>query len=814
MEALSKRAKEADVESRFVIPLLTSPEYLNIPHSSVRNKTYLYPRRIEKAAGKTSGYYPDFSIWDGSLPLAVIEAKAPSVSAEAGYAEACSYALHLNQQYRSDLDPCSYVLATNGIRVIAGFWNSPPEIDVGVGDLLPGSAVFHLLNSRLGQAVLKQRAKVLREKIDKEQIYTAARGALGDSLTHSKIPPNQFASALIPTLERYFASQSEGDDPEIYDKGYVPTSEQLSYDTILESLLRDKAHAHKNPLSKNIETTRTSTREFTASISAHVGSSRNTAQLLLVIGHVGAGKSLFIRRYREILVPDALKADLFWSFVNFNNFTERRDAPEIWLAKQFIESFDQEQPDIDLYSADLVERLFATELKRQRSVYERIAKVDPIGAEKEKASDLKGWLADPQQLALGITRHFGGEQRKVCITVFDNVDKLDKDQQLAVFELALAFTSEHRTLSVLQLRDETFERYKDQKPLDTFKTGVTFHITPPRFASVVRRRLELAIEQLRTTAPVRWEYDLPNSRVVISRDQALRFLQAVFDYVFGKDLNASRVLQGLAGRDVRRALDIFFKVLISGHLTNERITSVGVGGESFPIDDNLMLRTLMREDYRFFHNGSGYIRNIYFFDRAWTGADNLLIPEILYFLAANLKTRGNIGLEGFFTRDAIFDHLQMTGYTRQTLDDALQWLLKQGLIEADNMSTTAVKPGTAIRISSAGFIHIRVLSERLEYVSGCLYEAPYLTADMAATAKSMLEDSLRTGGLSMTRKAQGVQEFRKYLRQLKQRRAEVAPNLTGLTTSVDYLLDHVERAISEAIRPAKAPPNAPDPLDL
>src|SRR5665213_4460452 len=87
MEALPKRAKEADVEARIVTPLLTSPEFLGIPHPNVRNKAYLYPKRIDKAAGKTSGYYPDFSVWDESLPLVVVEAKAPAVAAEVGHLE-------------------------------------------------------------------------------------------------------------------------------------------------------------------------------------------------------------------------------------------------------------------------------------------------------------------------------------------------------------------------------------------------------------------------------------------------------------------------------------------------------------------------------------------------------------------------------------------------------------------------------------------------------------------------------------------------------------------------------------------------------
>jgi hypothetical protein len=51
------------------------------------------------------------------------------------------------------------------------------------------------------------------------------------------------------------------------------------------------------------------------------------------------------------------------------------------------------------------------------------------------------------------------------------------------------------------MRDETYERFKDSPPLDTFGSGVVFHITPPRFLDVVKRRLELSLEYLSRNTP-------------------------------------------------------------------------------------------------------------------------------------------------------------------------------------------------------------------------------------------------------------------------------------------------------------------------
>src|SRR5690349_5710664 len=105
---------EADVELKVVAPLLSGSNYLDIPLRFVRGKTYLRPGAIDKLAGRKSGYFPDFSIWIGALPVMVIEAKSPNVDAHVGYREAALYAHQLNKCYRSDLNPCRYVVSCNG----------------------------------------------------------------------------------------------------------------------------------------------------------------------------------------------------------------------------------------------------------------------------------------------------------------------------------------------------------------------------------------------------------------------------------------------------------------------------------------------------------------------------------------------------------------------------------------------------------------------------------------------------------------------------------------------------------------------------
>ena len=69
----------------------------------------------------------------------------------------------------------------------------------------------------------------------------------------------------------------------------------------------------------------------------------------------------------------------------------------------------------------------------------------------------------------------------MVVAVMDNVDQLSLENQLAAFSLSLWFMDQSKAFVILQMRDETYERFKDKPPLDTYRSGVVFHISPPRF---------------------------------------------------------------------------------------------------------------------------------------------------------------------------------------------------------------------------------------------------------------------------------------------------------------------------------------------
>src|ERR1035437_3766710 len=144
---------ESDVEQKVVMPLLAGQAYLAIPANWIFTKGYMAPTALDKAAGRAKGYYPDYSIWSHGFPIMVVEVKAPEVSTEGGYREASLYARHLNQNYATEINPCRFLVSTNGRSVLFGYWDSAPVLSVDVSDLRPGSAALESLQEKCARSL-------------------------------------------------------------------------------------------------------------------------------------------------------------------------------------------------------------------------------------------------------------------------------------------------------------------------------------------------------------------------------------------------------------------------------------------------------------------------------------------------------------------------------------------------------------------------------------------------------------------------------------------------------------------------------------
>jgi hypothetical protein len=212
---------ESDVEVKIIVPLLQGAAYLDIPEGAVKSKKYLSPTPFNRKAGQTSGNYPDFSVWFRSFPCLIVEAKSPDVAVEVAYHEAAMYAAYLNQNYPTGINPARFLLAVNGTKFAAGYWDSKPVLQGPVSDLRPQAKLLTDLQEMCGRNVLDHHAlKCLAASAAKRALmpYNLAGGP---ALLRATIDLNRFAAPLAPLMERYFSSSQQSSIKEIVERAYV-----------------------------------------------------------------------------------------------------------------------------------------------------------------------------------------------------------------------------------------------------------------------------------------------------------------------------------------------------------------------------------------------------------------------------------------------------------------------------------------------------------------------------------------------------------------------------------------------------------------
>ncbi len=241
---------------------------------------------------------------------------------------------------------------------------------------------------------------------------------------------------------------------------------------------------------------------------------------------------------------------------------------------------------------------------------------------------------------------------------------------------------------------------------------------------------------------------------------------------------------------------MFASIITSGHLSTSRITSSVRGGREFPITEVIVLKILMRTEYRLFSDVSGFVTNIFHFDTKWDNPDNFLLCECLFFLAMNRTVVGQLGIEGYFTCRHVCDAVQLLGYAPDDTLLALNYLLGRQLISADHMRFSEVGFDDAIRILASGFMHIRILPERLEYCFGVLPVTPIVESDAASKIANYVNREITRDDVAEHDQMLSVEIFYNYLlRQLQVRRGHT-PFVESKMTGARYVLDRMLDCIS------------------
>jgi Type I restriction enzyme R protein N terminus (HSDR_N) len=553
---------ESDVEQKLIFPFLVAdqPFGLGISPSEILTKKDI--RRLSIGKGKQrKSYFPDYLILIGGLPLVVIEAKDPNADLDEGFREARLYAAEVNAIFQPGLNPLTTVVAINGNRLLAGVWDhSKPQISMNYPEFTVSSEKMAALHAMVDRDALQKEFAALSGSIKPKRLWKPRRMNGGPASQDEEIPHNTFGVTISAEFAHIFNPTTIEDRVRIARTAYIPSKRRERYVDPIDKVIR-ASRPPSETSSLLIEDT-ASPREILQKLEAP---KQLEHQVLLIVGGVGVGKTTFIDHLQYVALPKDLMDTTVWVRINLNFAPASSNEIYAWLRKEIVAGCRSAYPDLDFDTLKTMKAVFSVEVRRFEKGIGVLYKDDPNLYKQKLAETLQQLSDDLHQKAVAHTRYCSTERGRLLILVVDNCDKRTLDQQLLMFEAAQWIQKEFRALVILPLREETYDNHRDKPPLDTALKDLVFRIEPPLFHQVLVSRVQMALNEINKSGAKTFRYELPNGfHVEYPQSDKAYYLTSIVHAIFEHDRQIRRIILGLSGRNIRRALEMFLEFCTSG----------------------------------------------------------------------------------------------------------------------------------------------------------------------------------------------------------------------------------------------------------
>ena len=176
--------------------------------------------------------------------------------------------------------------------------------------------------------------------------------------------------------------------------------------------------------------------------------------MILLIGSVGAGKSIFIDKYFHSFRSDEVRRRSVWVFVDFNTAPADLANLDAWITKAALTDLPQRNTIPDFTRYENLVKYFGLEIRELRDgMYKKTADREPEKFDEIIEGCLAKWTEDKEKFLKAVINHYGAARGVSVVVVFDNADRRDADQQLKIFQAVQYFRATNKCFCILDLRD-------------------------------------------------------------------------------------------------------------------------------------------------------------------------------------------------------------------------------------------------------------------------------------------------------------------------------------------------------------------------
>lgn len=520
---------------------------------------------------------------------------------------------------------------------------------------------------------------------------------------HSRSELAKDASLLF---KQFFSRLTDSEDKEMLRECFAETAESRSADYDLQKIVE-----------KLINTTVTIEASEGLQLQREIERVIKSAssQSVIIVGNKGSGKSTFIDRFFEIVLPTELRKQCIVARVDLQKHFGNHDKLIEWAINQLASDLEREVCAHNPPSFDDLQGIFHGEyLSWCNGPYKHLYDSNKIAFKIEfgKHMEAERTLNKENYIRLLLKRAFHGQRRLPCL-IFDNADQFDATTQDAIYQLAHALGEEAPSLTIVPITDRTVWRLSKAGALQSYPAK-TFFLPPPEVKQVLAKRVDFVRGKLELESGAALHY-FSAKGFSIELSDLTKFAEAI-EHLFVKIDFVSGLIGRLANFDIRRMLELAERVFLSPEIRIDEVLRQAYHVQSAYSDILRIHRAILKGEYdRYNENENSFVCNLF-----WTDPQNPSTPLISFYIISLLNNkRGNPGGDSedkSWLVSELIEFLSVCGPEREAILDHLDRLYEWRLIEDMDPTTERISEASKIYLRDSGVAHIELALKSRVYI--------------------------------------------------------------------------------------------------
>ncbi len=426
--------------------------------------------------------YADYTFYSNSKRTMIVEAKRESIGFElpVGFDNRNEYKISSLMKDNAEMKLAinqvmgycnqrgvEIAVVSNGYQLIAFLAHRNDGVNPIDGKAIVFTSIdkmeanFFPLWQALSKPAVLQKKVVLRLHQDEASLLPLKLSAITDN--YPRIARrNELQTDLQIVGEVILESVNKNEEiiDEFLKETYCTSGALSQYALVSKSILSNRYtllfdESSDGPVIKNAVTKK--------GLSSEVFAESLALKPILLLGDVGAGKSMFINYFVRIEANEVIKKS-FTIYVDLGSKAALEEDLKQFFVNEVVRIF-YDKYEIDIFQDEFVRGVYHGDLlKFQKSIYGRLRETEPASYLKEEIKHLEERIKDKSEHLKQAFLHITKGWKRQIIIFMDNVDQRDDHIQEDAFFIANEIASNWPAVVFITLRPSTYTKSKKLVP--------------------------------------------------------------------------------------------------------------------------------------------------------------------------------------------------------------------------------------------------------------------------------------------------------------------------------------------------------------